>query len=173
MMVESVDGSRALLGRSKRMRPGMMTCLSGFIEQVSSFDRNLCSSWICGLLHILCMLASVSQRSFSLRCLSGSASVVLTLRLLHVPLDEQGESIEEAVAREVNEEAGVAVGAITILGSQPWPIGAPHCRQRLLRFDLIMQLCTCRLTSRIPLQTHMIWQKHIAAADVLSIPADT
>ncbi len=36
MMVESVDGSRALLGRSKRMRPGMMTCLSGFIEQVFS-----------------------------------------------------------------------------------------------------------------------------------------
>ena len=35
MMVESVDGSHALLGRSKRMRPGMMTCLSGFIEQVS------------------------------------------------------------------------------------------------------------------------------------------
>ena len=34
MMVESVDGSHALLGRSKRMRPGMMTCLSGFIEQV-------------------------------------------------------------------------------------------------------------------------------------------
>ena len=36
MLVESVDGSRALLGRSKRMRPGMMTCLSGFIEQVCS-----------------------------------------------------------------------------------------------------------------------------------------
>ena len=34
MLVESVDGSRALLGRSKRMRPGMLTCLSGFIEQV-------------------------------------------------------------------------------------------------------------------------------------------
>ena len=34
MLVESLDGSRALLGRSKRMRPGMLTCLSGFIEQV-------------------------------------------------------------------------------------------------------------------------------------------
>jgi NAD+ diphosphatase len=36
---------------------------------------------------------------------------------------EQGESIEEAVRREVQEEAGVSVGLVNILGSQPWPIG--------------------------------------------------
>jgi 8-oxo-dGTP pyrophosphatase MutT (NUDIX family) len=35
----------------------------------------------------------------------------------------QGESIEEAVVREVAEEAGVAVGAVSVVGSQPWPIG--------------------------------------------------
>jgi hypothetical protein len=35
----------------------------------------------------------------------------------------QGESIEEAVRREVLEEAGVKVGDVKILGSQPWPIG--------------------------------------------------
>ncbi len=34
MLVESPDGSAALLGRSKKMRPGMLTCLSGFIDQV-------------------------------------------------------------------------------------------------------------------------------------------
>mmetsp|Transcript_5808 Transcript_5808/g.14849 ORF Transcript_5808/g.14849 Transcript_5808/m.14849 type:complete len:372 (+) Transcript_5808:266-1381(+) len=34
-----------------------------------------------------------------------------------------GESIEEAVRREVWEEAGVEVGAVSVLGSQPWPIG--------------------------------------------------
>ena len=34
---------------------------------------------------------------------------------------EPGESIEEAVAREVLEEAGVAVGQVSYVGSQPWP----------------------------------------------------
>mgnify|MGYP001766182265 FL=1 len=34
---------------------------------------------------------------------------------------EPGESIEEAVAREVLEEAGVAVGKVSYVGSQPWP----------------------------------------------------
>lgn len=34
---------------------------------------------------------------------------------------EPGESLEEAVARELFEEAGVRVGAVRYLGSQPWP----------------------------------------------------
>lgn len=34
---------------------------------------------------------------------------------------DQGESIEEAVRREVREEAGIEVGAITYHSSQPWP----------------------------------------------------
>jgi NAD+ diphosphatase len=34
---------------------------------------------------------------------------------------ETGESLEEAVRREVAEEAGVKVGAVTYQGSQPWP----------------------------------------------------
>ena len=34
---------------------------------------------------------------------------------------EPGESIEEAVAREVAEEAGIAVEAVTYRSSQPWP----------------------------------------------------
>jgi NAD+ diphosphatase len=34
---------------------------------------------------------------------------------------EPGESIEEAVAREVLEEAGVAVRDVSYVGSQPWP----------------------------------------------------
>ena len=34
---------------------------------------------------------------------------------------EPGESIEAAVARELNEEAGIAVGQVRYLTSQPWP----------------------------------------------------
>jgi NAD+ diphosphatase len=34
---------------------------------------------------------------------------------------EPGESLEQAVAREVHEETGVVVDTATYLGSQPWP----------------------------------------------------
>ena len=34
---------------------------------------------------------------------------------------EPGESIEEAVARELMEEAGLEINAVTYLGTQPWP----------------------------------------------------
>ena len=34
---------------------------------------------------------------------------------------EQGETVEEAVQREVMEEAGVAVGEVVYYASQPWP----------------------------------------------------
>jgi NAD+ diphosphatase len=34
---------------------------------------------------------------------------------------EPGESLEQAVRREVAEEVGVVVGAVRYLGSQPWP----------------------------------------------------
>lgn len=66
-LVESRDGSAALLGRGRGMRGAMYTCLSGFVEQ--------------------------------------------------------GESLEEAIVREVREEAGVQVGSVDVVGSQPWPIG--------------------------------------------------
>ena len=36
MMVESGDGKRALLGRSRGHRPGMLTCLAGFVDQCES-----------------------------------------------------------------------------------------------------------------------------------------
>jgi NAD+ diphosphatase len=36
---------------------------------------------------------------------------------------EPGESIEEAVRREVHEEAGIHCGAVRYVASQPWPFG--------------------------------------------------
>jgi len=37
---------------------------------------------------------------------------------------EPGETLEAAVRREVFEEAGVAVGQVSYLASQPWPFPA-------------------------------------------------
>jgi NAD+ diphosphatase len=37
---------------------------------------------------------------------------------------EPGETLEEAVAREIKEEVGIEVGDIRYFGSQPWPF--PH-----------------------------------------------
>ena len=36
---------------------------------------------------------------------------------------EPGESVEEAVRREIHEEAGVTCGAVRYITSQPWPFG--------------------------------------------------
>jgi NAD+ diphosphatase len=35
---------------------------------------------------------------------------------------EAGESVEQAVSREVHEETGIIVATVTYLGSQPWPM---------------------------------------------------
>ncbi|KAL4859665.1 Peroxisomal NADH pyrophosphatase NUDT12 [Chlorella vulgaris] len=39
MLVESPDGGSALLGRSKKMRGGMLTCLSGFVDQGEGIEE--------------------------------------------------------------------------------------------------------------------------------------
>lgn len=68
MAVISADGSRLLLGRSKRFPPGLYSVLAGFLEP--------------------------------------------------------GESVEEAVRREVWEESGVTLARVAIHSSQPWPFPA-------------------------------------------------
>jgi NAD+ diphosphatase len=37
---------------------------------------------------------------------------------------EPGETLEDAVRREVDEEVGIRVGEVTYFGSQPWPLPA-------------------------------------------------
>ena len=54
---------------------------------------------------------------------------------------EPGESIEEAVAREVFEEAGVRVGAISYIASQPWPFPSSlmiGCHAQALGRELVI-----------------------------------
>ena len=58
------------------------------------------------------------------RCLLGQSHGRLSSRRMFSALAgfmDQGESIEEAVRREVAEEAGVQVGAVRYHSSQPWP----------------------------------------------------
>ena len=52
---------------------------------------------------------------------------------------DQGESIEEAVRREVQEEAGVEVGKVQYHSSQPWPFPSSlmiGCHARALTTDI-------------------------------------
>jgi NAD+ diphosphatase len=58
------------------------------------------------------------------RCLLGQSAGRLAASGMYSALAgfvDQGESIEEAVRREVREEAGVEVGAVRYHSSQPWP----------------------------------------------------
>ena len=48
---------------------------------------------------------------------------------------ESGETIEDAVRREIAEEAGIAVGAVSYLASQPWPFPASLMIGCLARAD--------------------------------------
>lgn len=68
------------------------------------------------------LLAACARQSADLlvRVVTSSLEAMLGLTVA----SGQGEAIEEAVRREVAEEAGVPVGPVQILGSQPWPIGA-------------------------------------------------
>jgi NAD+ diphosphatase len=52
---------------------------------------------------------------------------------------DQGESIEEAVRREVKEEAGIEVGAVRYHSSQPWPFPSSlmiGCHAQALTTDI-------------------------------------
>jgi NAD+ diphosphatase len=78
---------------------------------------------------------------------------------------ESGETLEEAVRREVMEEAGIAVGKVSYVASQPWPFPASlmfGCRARALSREITMdanELEDCRWFSRAEARA-MIEERH-------------
>ena len=67
---------------------------------------------------------------------------------------EGGETLEEAVRREVMEEAGIRVGAVRYVASQPWPFPASimvGCEAQALSREIVLdraELEDCRWFSR-------------------------
>ena len=78
---------------------------------------------------------------------------------------ESGETLEEAVRREVMEEAGIVVGKVSYVASQPWPFPASlmfGCRARALSREITMdanELEDCRWFSRAEARA-MIEERH-------------
>jgi NAD+ diphosphatase len=77
-----------------------------------------------------CLLGQSAGRLASTRTFSALAGFI-----------DQGESIEEAVRREVKEEAGIEVGAVRYHSSQPWPFPSSlmiGCHGQALSRDIQM-----------------------------------
>jgi len=93
------------------------------LELVALGHRALCSGAACALEHFPrvdpAMIVIVSWQD---RCLLGRQASWGDNRWSTLAgFIEPGESLEDAVRREVYEEAGVRVGACTYHSSQPWP----------------------------------------------------
>jgi len=73
---------------------------------------------------------------------------------------EPGEAIEEAVRREIGEEAGVEVGAVRYVASQPWPFPS----------QLMIACIGQALTDRITLDTNELEDaKWVTRDEVLAV----
>jgi NAD+ diphosphatase len=99
----SVCGSRTEVGRAGQMRK----CPSCNAEHFPRTDP---------------VVIMVTQRGD--RCILGQSKGRLSRSGMYSALAgfmDQGESIEEAVRREVREEAGIEVGEVKYHSSQPWP----------------------------------------------------
>ena len=113
-------------------------CGAGTVPRLGGKER-LCEA--CGAHHfprtdpVVIML--VHHRD---RCLLGrSRRRVTGLYSTLAGFIDQGESIEEAVRREVQEESGVRVGAVHYHSSQPWPFPSSlmiGCHGKALSTDI-------------------------------------
>ena len=75
---------------------------------------------------------------------------------------EPGESLEEAVAREVFEESGVRVGNVQYRASQPWPFPA----------SIMLGFTADALTTDITIDPHEIVEARWFTRDELRAPQD-
>ncbi len=74
---------------------------------------------------VIMTVASGEPGSDEERCLLGHQSVWPEGRYSTLAgFCEPGETLEDAVRREVAEETGIAVGEVTYVGNQPWPLPA-------------------------------------------------
>jgi NAD+ diphosphatase len=74
---------------------------------------------------------------------------------------EPGESLEDAVRREVAEEAGIVVGEVTYLGSQPWPFPSSLMlgfRGRATSTDIVVD--------KVEIAQAKWWSREELAADI-------
>jgi len=111
--------AKALLGWHARHR---------FCPNCGAPTQSVCAGWrrdcpACGAEHfprtdpVVIMLAIAGER-----CVLGrSARFVPTMWSCLAGFAEPGESLEEAVRREVREEVGIACGRVKYFASQPWP----------------------------------------------------
>lgn len=93
------------------------------LELVAFGHRGRCSNRDCALEHFPRVdPAMIVIVGWGERCLLGhNASWAENRYSTLAGFVEPGESLEDAVRREVHEEAGVRVGACTYHSSQPWP----------------------------------------------------
>jgi NAD+ diphosphatase len=76
---------------------------------------------------------------------------------------EPGESLEDAVRREVDEESGITVGEVSYRGSQPWPF--PSSLMLGFRGEAISTAIT---VDKVELAEARWWSREQLQADVLA-----
>jgi NAD+ diphosphatase len=111
-----------------RRRHGFCAACGKATDQASGGWRRVCPA--CGVEHFprvdpVVIMLPVYRGGTEPRCLLGRQAVWPEGRMSALAgFMEPGESIEEACAREVMEEAGLTVSAVAYHSSQPWPFPA-------------------------------------------------
>lgn len=111
-----------------RRRHGFCAACGQATDQASGGWRRLCPA--CGVEHFprvdpVVIMLPVYRGGAEPRCLLGRQAVWPEGRMSALAgFMEPGESIEEACAREVMEEAGLTVSSVKYHSSQPWPFPA-------------------------------------------------
>ena len=124
------DTDTAIAGTAKslfdwRRRHGFCAACGKATDQASGGWRRVCPA--CGVEHFprvdpVVIMLPVYKGGAEPRCLLGRQAIWPEGRMSALAgFMEPGESIEEACAREVMEEAGLTVSGVAYHSSQPWP----------------------------------------------------